>query len=248
MERDVAAAGEAASQRAPRVQQFRQVLLWPLQLMPVQESAKPPWEILRDMGAASPWREVVDEYTGAAEGFHERHYHEFVAFLPYVQRFLYGEGRARRGTGGDRGSLLVQAAWLAARNVVTLAITEPSSGHPPAVSRSLAKRLRQVRDVQVQDVVAVRRAVDVLRTLPGVDPGRIGYLGLSGGCDLNIVIRTVVMDGETTTIGVGGAIVMQSDAEDEYQEILLKAKAPMQAIDPRVDPQTAFEAEPAPPR
>jgi len=58
----------------------------------------------------------------------------------------------------------------------------------------------------------------------GVYSGAIGYLGLSGGCDLNIVIRTVVMDGEKTTLGVGGAIVMQSDAEDEYQEILLKGR------------------------
>jgi para-aminobenzoate synthetase len=79
----------------------------------------------------------------------------------------------------------------------------------------------------------------------GVYSGAIGYLGLSGGCDLSIVIRTVVMDGERTTIGVGGAIVMQSDAEEEYQEILLKGRAPMQAIDPRVDVQSVFESAPA---
>lgn len=77
----------------------------------------------------------------------------------------------------------------------------------------------------------------------GVYSGAIGYFGLSGGCDLNIVIRTIVADGETTTIGVGGAIVMQSDPEEEYQEILLKGAAPMQAIDPRVDPQTVFEEQ-----
>jgi para-aminobenzoate synthetase len=76
----------------------------------------------------------------------------------------------------------------------------------------------------------------------GVYSGAIGYFGLSGGCDLNIVIRTIVIDGEQATLGVGGAIVMQSDAEDEYQEIVLKGRAPMQAIDPRVDPQAALEA------
>ena len=75
----------------------------------------------------------------------------------------------------------------------------------------------------------------------GVYSGAIGYFGLSGGVDLNIVIRTIVIDGGQATLGVGGAIVMQSDAEDEYQEIVLKGRAPMQAIDPRVDPQEALE-------
>ena len=90
-----------------------------------------------------------------------------------------------------------------------------------------------------------KRTMEIIDQLEGeargVYSGAIGYLGLSGGCDLNIVIRTVVMDGEQTTLGVGGAIVMQSDEEEEYQEILLKGRAPMQAIDPRVDVQTVFE-------
>lgn len=92
-----------------------------------------------------------------------------------------------------------------------------------------------------------KRTMEIIDRLEGeargVYSGAIGYLGLSGGCDLNIVIRTIVLDGETTTIGIGGAIVMQSDAEEEYQEILLKGRAPMQAIDPRVDPQSVFEGE-----
>ena len=78
------------------VEHFRQVLLWPLRLVQtpaIGGAQRHPWQVLKDMGAASPWREVVDEYTGAASQFHERHYSEFVTFLPYVQRFLYGEGR-----------------------------------------------------------------------------------------------------------------------------------------------------------
>ncbi len=60
-----------------------------------------PWQVLRDLGDQSPWAEVLDEYTGDSAKFHERHYNEFVTFLPYVQRFLYGEGRTRRDARGE---------------------------------------------------------------------------------------------------------------------------------------------------
>jgi para-aminobenzoate synthetase len=90
-----------------------------------------------------------------------------------------------------------------------------------------------------------KRTMEIIDELEGeargVYSGAIGYLGLSGGCDLNIVIRTIVVEQQTATLGVGGAIVMQSDAEEEYQETLLKALAPLSAIDPRVNPQTVSE-------
>ncbi|MBS1861460.1 MAG: aminodeoxychorismate synthase component I [Actinobacteria bacterium] len=64
----------------------------------------------------------------------------------------------------------------------------------------------------------------------GVYSGAIGYFGVDGAVDLSIVIRTIVIRPGRTTIGAGGAIVMQSDPEEEFEEILLKARAPMAAI------------------
>lgn len=110
------------------VRHLRQVLLWPLQLLPQRNSDGPPWQLLRDLGPASPWQEQVDEYTGDASQFHERHYNEFVTFLPYVQRFLYGEGRAGResddGSGGAPMRVFRRRDVKAVR-VVTRAGTEP---------------------------------------------------------------------------------------------------------------------------
>jgi para-aminobenzoate synthetase len=71
---------------------------------------------------------------------------------------------------------------------------------------------------------------DIEREARGVYSGALGYFGVDGSVDLSIVIRTIVMRPGATTIGAGGAIVMQSDPREEFDEILLKARAPMAAI------------------
>jgi para-aminobenzoate synthetase len=71
---------------------------------------------------------------------------------------------------------------------------------------------------------------DIEQVARGVYSGAIGYFGLDGVVDLSIVIRTVVMRPGATTVGAGGAIVMQSDPAEEFEEILLKARAPMAAV------------------
>jgi dienelactone hydrolase len=102
-------------------------------------------------------------------------------------------GRARRpavvfapGSGGDRREMLAVAGWLAARNVVTLTITPPSS--VPSTAKTAVARLEQIQTDTVAQVVAVRRAVDVLRTLSRVDSHRIGYVGWSAGARLGTLV------------------------------------------------------------
>ncbi|PRQ10255.1 aminodeoxychorismate synthase component I [Enhygromyxa salina] len=68
-------------------------------------------------------------------------------------------------------------------------------------------------------------------TKRGVFSGAIGYFDFDGSLDLSIVIRTLIKTGELLTFNVGGAIVADSDPDDEYQETLDKAHALVLAID-----------------
>ena len=64
----------------------------------------------------------------------------------------------------------------------------------------------------------------------GVYSGAIGYLGCSGGADLNTVIRTAVFADGLMQLGAGGPIVLDSDPVAGYDEMLLKTAAQMRAL------------------
>ena len=73
--------------------------------------------------------------------------------------------------------------------------------------------------------------IDSLEAGPrGVYSGTIGYLGLEGTADLNIVIRTIVKAGDDISVGAGGAIVLDSVAAEENAEKELKAAALLRSI------------------
>ena len=73
------------------------------------------------------------------------------------------------------------------------------------------------------------RAMEIIEarepTARGVYCGSIGYIDFSGRADLNIAIRTAVVQADSLYVQVGGGIVADSDPAAEYEETLVKARS-----------------------
>ena len=67
-------------------------------------------------------------------------------------------------------------------------------------------------------------------TRRSVYTGAIGYLGFDGGMDLNIAIRTFLVQGGRAWFQAGGGIVADSQPESEYDETAQKARALIEAV------------------
>ena len=74
------------------------------------------------------------------------------------------------------------------------------------------------------------RTMEIIRELEpfprGAYTGAIGFIQPGGDCIFNVAIRTVVVDTEMdlATFGVGGGVTIDSTAEREYEECLVKSK------------------------
>lgn len=90
------------AQHDAMVELFHASLVWPLQVeqRSLQLADGRHWEVFEALGSPV-WQRIDDEFTDDPSHFKERHYREFVSFLPYVQRFLYGEGRSKQRNPND---------------------------------------------------------------------------------------------------------------------------------------------------
>lgn len=82
---------------------------------------------------------------------------------------------------------------------------------------------------------------DIERRRPrGCYSGTLGYLGLNGNADLNVVIRTAVFTTDSTsrrstvTVGAGGALTALSSVSEEWDEMTLKADTVIAALGAKI--------------
>lgn len=70
------------------------------------------------------------------------------------------------------------------------------------------------------------RSMEILDALEegprGVYSGSLGFFSWNQAFDMNIIIRTAIFNEDEILIGAGGAIVVQSDPLDEYEEMKVK--------------------------
>ena len=69
------------------------------------------------------------------------------------------------------------------------------------------------------------------KTKRGLFSGTVGYIKPNGDFDFNVIIRSLFYNEEKKRLSfqVGGAITIKSDAEKEYEECIIKAKAILKA-------------------
>ncbi|MBA2648912.1 MAG: aminodeoxychorismate synthase component I [Legionella sp.] len=78
------------------------------------------------------------------------------------------------------------------------------------------------------------RAMQIIATIEptkrGMYCGSLGFIGFNGSMDTSIVIRSYTIKGDRVTFQVGGAVVADSNPEEEYQETLTKSSALHEAL------------------
>lgn len=79
-----------------------------------------------------------------------------------------------------------------------------------------------------------KRAMEIIDELEphcrGVYCGAIGWVGFAGNMQTNIAIRTITFKAGTAYFSAGGGIVIDSDCEDEYQELMDKAAVMLKIV------------------
>jgi len=136
------------------------------------------------------------------------------------------------GSGGDRSEQLDTAVALAKRGAIAMTITAPSTGKTAPPGATGEELVRWQGATLAADVVAARRAFDVLAGDDRVDDERLGLVGWSMGGRLASIVAGVDDRVRATVLMSVGAAPVEAyvqNAPAELQDVVRQALEP---IDP----------------
>ncbi len=130
------------------------------------------------------------------------------------------------GLPSDRGEMTELATAFAATGAVVITIDAPFA-RPGRAGRSPLMFSIQDREEQIQLIVDLRRAVDVLESRPEVDRRRMGYLGISYGGAMGGLLAGVEtrLRAYVLRVGDGGLVTHLTGPEDRGTDFYLVPKA-----------------------
>jgi hypothetical protein len=208
----------------PNVEKFREIALWPVQLIPGHSGGsrlQNHWECLNATSANSVWKEMADEFRDEPARFEERHYKEFVTFLPFVRRFLYGEGGDRNG---NRNLVSPRIRVFRRKDVAQARITLPGDVLPETFEVEHVD-LYFFYDIDIAILVteivgeklSLRQALDTLYRFGRAYPTHWEPSGRGGHCPLRL-----------EWISHSGAVLAVSDYEKKarYLQFVSENRAP----------------------
>lgn len=79
-------------------------------------------------------------------------------------------------------------------------------------------------------IAAMRWCAEKEQVERGLYSGAIGWFGGGNTCDLSVVIRTLILEGERFEFQVGGGVVADSTPADEWRETITKARGILAAL------------------
>lgn len=205
------------------IRHFRQILLWPLQLEVFASEDGPdnPWDILERTD--SPWSRVERDAAHDTLESRERQYKEFVAFLPYVQRFIYGESRSPGARPGDAPSAAPMLAFCR-RDVAGLRITL-RPGDAPLLLNVAHVHLHFFFDIDVVFLKVEVQTDDLPWAIALELLHRFGRAYPSGWDETGQGVHNAF---RTEWLGVDGEVLVVSDSEnrEKFLSFVCEHRAP----------------------
>ena len=136
------------------------------------------------------------------------------------------------GAGGDRDEQLETAVKLARRGAIALTLTSPSHGKSPPSGFSSEQLVRWEGATIAADVVAARRAFDLLADDDRVDDDRLGLVGWSMGGRLAALVAGVDARVRATVLMSVGAAPVSDYVDAAPEELKAVVRDVLESIDP----------------